>query len=373
MGSTKNTIAIKPATSAASGEGEFEFRDDWGAFDYTHEDGFDMPDTIRGKGASLCMQSAFMFEEMNKRGIPNHYRGLVDSQGNVISVHDAKEPINRMRFDLVRVLMPTPIMGKKDGKDVITGYDYSSLTQAQQKGEGVLVAPVEFIYREWLPEGSSMLRRMRSGEVNPAKYGFTGVPEPFTKFPNPVFDATTKYEAYDRHIEFADFEAMGISKAEQAAMVELARGGLSVISDTYEAIGMINADGKFEFVFGPKREIGFGDVVGALDEIRGLVQHEGQWVQISKEPGRQYYRITQPEWVKECGEFSKAGIPKWQTQCKYRPEPLDPVFRQLFEAQYLAPTNAMLGRDIFPVPPLQEVVKEMHAYFTALKAQHHKE
>lgn len=367
MGSTKDTEVLVPANMLNTGVGEFSFRDDWGAFDYTHGDE-SMPDTIRNKGAAECMKAAVMFEEMNKRGIPNHYIGLVDDKKHIISVHEARKPINKMRFKLVRVFHPEPIMGQTEGKEVIVDYDYSAFRRAQERGEGNYVAPVEFIYRAWLPEGSSLLKRMRTGEVNPKDYGFDGVPAPFTKFPEPVFDSTTKYEKYDRHIKWEDFEKMGVTKKEQKIMVELAKQGLNVVSDVYEMIGMINADGKFEFVFGPKRDISFGDVVGALDEIRGLVQHEGRWVQISKEPGRQYYRLTQPEWVEECGRLSKAGIPNWQSQCQYRPKPLDPAFRELFEAQYMAPANAMLGRDIFPgVPPLQEIVKEMDKYFRHLE------
>ncbi|MEM2030369.1 MAG: phosphoribosylaminoimidazolesuccinocarboxamide synthase, partial [Archaeoglobaceae archaeon] len=63
MGSVKDMIVLKNPNGEL-GEGVFEFSNRYSVFDYG-----EMPDKIDGKGASLCLISAFFFERLEEKGI----------------------------------------------------------------------------------------------------------------------------------------------------------------------------------------------------------------------------------------------------------------------------------------------------------------
>ncbi|MEM2727184.1 MAG: phosphoribosylaminoimidazolesuccinocarboxamide synthase, partial [Archaeoglobaceae archaeon] len=72
MGSVKDLIVLK-SPNGGLGEGIFEFSNRYSVFDYG-----EMPDKIEGKGASLCLISAYFFEKLEKIGIKTHYDGLIE-------------------------------------------------------------------------------------------------------------------------------------------------------------------------------------------------------------------------------------------------------------------------------------------------------
>ena len=75
MGSVKDLQIIRPPTQTEMGIGRFLFSDRYSVFDWG-----EMPDHIGGKGAALCLMGAYCFEQLEKKGVKTHYRGLVDAK-----------------------------------------------------------------------------------------------------------------------------------------------------------------------------------------------------------------------------------------------------------------------------------------------------
>ena len=73
MGSVKNLVVQKEAADVNYGIGVFEFTDDFSVFDFGK-----MPDTIPGKGESLCRMASSNFRHMEKElGIKTHFRKMI--------------------------------------------------------------------------------------------------------------------------------------------------------------------------------------------------------------------------------------------------------------------------------------------------------
>src|SRR3989338_6216002 len=165
MGSVKNLEVLKKPSEKESGIGVFTFTDDYSVFDYGK-----MPDTIPNKGEALCRMAAYNFKELEKLGVKSHFRKLVSG--------------NEMEVDLVRVLYP-------------------------QKGElkegmGNYLVPLEIIYRNSLPEGSSVFKRLASGQVTPEQLGLSRMPKPGEQLEKPLMDVSTKLEETDRYLSWKE-------------------------------------------------------------------------------------------------------------------------------------------------------------------------
>jgi len=146
LGSVKDLEVIQKPTQDAMGVGRFHFSDRYSVFDWG-----EMPDQIEGKGTALCLMGAYCFERLEEKGIKTHYRGLVDSDGKVVAFKELKHPSSIMEVKLVNVYKPE--MRALQGK---LTYDYSVYTP---KLKNCLI-PLEIIYRNGLPEGSSVFNRL---------------------------------------------------------------------------------------------------------------------------------------------------------------------------------------------------------------------
>src|SRR5208283_4377181 len=105
-------------TGQAMGIGRFAFSDRYSVFDWG-----EMPDQIGSKGAALCMMGAYCFEQLERKGVKTHYRGLVDSEGEAVKFNELKQHSNIMEVSLVNVYRPqTSVV---NGKIV---HDYSDYT-----------------------------------------------------------------------------------------------------------------------------------------------------------------------------------------------------------------------------------------------------
>lgn len=126
-----------------------------------------MPNHIPNKGAAIALLGAYFFEKLEKKGIPTHYIGLVeDGSGEKLS--DISMPVDTMEIKLLNVIKPT-FRGKK--------YDYS----CYQYEKGGFLIPLEVIYRNFLPEGSSVFRRLQNGKITPEYLGLDSMPVPGQK------------------------------------------------------------------------------------------------------------------------------------------------------------------------------------------------
>ena len=152
MGSVKDLEVIKKPTKDLMGIGMFDFSDRYSVFDWGQ-----MPDLIEGKGAALCLMGAYCFEQLENQGVKTHYRGLIDDNGKVVKISELKQPSNIMEVSLVNVYKPKT--GIINGKII---HDYSIYTP---KLKNCLI-PLEIIYRNGLPEGSSVFKRLQQRKIN---------------------------------------------------------------------------------------------------------------------------------------------------------------------------------------------------------------
>lgn len=310
MGSVKDLLVKKPATEKATGLGVFSFTDDYSIFDYGK-----MPDIIPCKGEALCRMAAFNFEQLAKKGIKSHYKKLVAG--------------NKMEVELVRVLFP------QKGE--------------LRKGMGNYLVPLEVIFRNSLPEGSSVFKRLQSGNVKPEDFGLDKMPEPGKKLEKPIMDVSTKLEPTDRYLSWK--EAAEISCLSGKEIEELKENALQIndfLSQRAEEIGLQHADGKVEFGMDPERKLILIDVCGTLDENRFLF--EG--IHVSKQILRDYYK-TLP-WYETLEEEKAMGKSKGQFTV---PPKLPKELVGITANMYKSVCETWIGKKIWKAPSIEETME----------------
>ncbi|MGQ9641033.1 MAG: phosphoribosylaminoimidazolesuccinocarboxamide synthase [Candidatus Bathycorpusculaceae bacterium] len=343
MGSVKDLEIIKKPTRTEMGVGRFHFSDRYSVFDWG-----EMPDHIEGKGAALCLMGAYCFEKLEEKGVKTHYRGLVDENGRVVRFDELKKPTNIMEINLVNVYKPKAYV--KEGKLV---YDYSVYTPKLTN----FLIPLEIIYRNGLPEGSSVFKRLEQGLVTLEELGLDHYPRAGERLAKPIFDVSTKLEEGDRYVSWKEAQRIaGLTDSE----LEEVKGVLLKVDETITEIaskaGLVNEDGKIELAFDPQRQLMVVDVVGTLDECR--FTYKG--LHVSKEIARIYYRRT--EWAKEVENAKRKakeqGVEDWKRLVKTDPPKLDLRLKTLINQMYMATANEITRKPIFTVPKLADITKE---------------
>ncbi len=331
MGSVKDlTILKKPGTKKA-GIGSFLFSDRYSVFDYG-----EMPDKIENKGASLCLVSAYFFEELEREGIDTHYLGLVE-EGKVRRLDEVNNAVNEMKVKLFRVIKPV-----KKRK----GYDYSKF----KEGTVNYLVPLEVIYRNFLPEGSSVFRRLEAGELSLDDLGLEKYPSPGTMLEKPFIDFSTKLEDGDRYLSIEEARRISGLGGKFDELIEITNRVNDIITEKTSKIGIRNEDGKLEFAVDESGDVVVVDAVGTLDECRFSMDG----FQLSKEILRQHYRKTY--WYKRL-KVTK-GTENWR-RIMGRPPNLPKDLREGVSKMYQAFANEITGRKFFDVPNLKKVVREL--------------
>ena len=341
MGSVKDLEVIKKPKEHKMGVGRFVFSDRYSVFDWG-----EMPDLIEGKGAALCMMGAYCFERLEEKGIRTHYRGLVDKSGKVVRFDELEQPSNIMEINLVNVYRPKLVT--REGK---LCHDYRVYTP---KLSNCLI-PLEIIYRNGLPEGSSVFKRLEQGSTTFKDLGLDHYPKAGEKLKKPIFDVSTKLEDKDRYVTWEEAKGMaGLTYEEVVEIRELLLKVDETITEIASRAGLVNEDGKIELAFDPSRRLMVVDVVGTLDECR--FTYDG--LQVSKEIARQYYRKT--EWYRDVEEAKKKaekeGISDWKKLCKTQPPKLDPTLKGMISQMYKATTNEITEKKMFDVSNLQHTI-----------------
>lgn len=342
MGSVKDLEVIRKSTGNASGVGRFHFSDRYSVFDWG-----EMPDQIENKGAALCIMGAYCFEELHERGIKTHYRGLIDKTGKTVTVEELEHPTGIMEIDLVNVFRPKAIM--KDGK---LHYDYRVYTHRLRN----FLIPLEIIYRNGLPEGSSVFKRLEEGVITIEMLGLDHYPRPGERLSRPVFDVSTKLEQGDRYLTWDEAkEVAGLSDEEVEDIKTLLLKVNKMITQIALKADLENEDGKIELAFDTERRLMVVDVVGTLDECR--FTYDG--LHVSKEIARQFYRKT--DWCKDVEEAKKRaeteGVTDWKKLCMSKPPKLDPTLKRTISEMYMSVANELTEKRMFNVPSLAEIVK----------------
>jgi len=315
MGSVKDLTVSEQATADLEGIGVFRFTDDYSVFDYGK-----MPNTIPNKGEALCRMATYNFKELQKLGIKSHFRKLISG--------------NEMEVDLVRVLFP-------------------------QKGElkpgmGNYLVPLEIIFRNSLPEGSSVFKRLAKGRITLEELGLEKMPEAGEKLTLPIMDVSTKLEPTDRYLTWE--EAAEISCLNQTEIEDLKGKALEIndfLTKKAREIGLEHADGKIEFGINPQREFILVDVCGTLDENRFL--YNG--INVSKQILRDYYKTT--PWY-ETIELEKA---EGKGHGEFTTPPLLP--KELIEItsnMYKSVCETWTGEKHWKAPSIEETMNQYKAF-----------
>ncbi len=338
MGSVKDVIILKSPEKEKAGIGRFIFTDRYSVFDWGK-----MPDDIVDKGKSICISTAYFFEKLEKEGIKTHYIGVVEN-GKVKKLNELEKLTDTIEFKMLRVLKPE-IKDKK--------YDYS----IYKKEKVNFLIPLEIIYRNYLPEGSSIFKRLKEGSLKIEDIGLKKYPVPGEKLEKPIIDISTKLELTDRYINWD--EAKEIANLRDEEIEEIKSKTLKIneiINKEVEKIGLINEDGKVEFGFDENRNLILVDAVGTLDECR--FTYDG--IPVSKEIARIYYRKT--DWFKKVEEAKKKDKIEWKKYVDLLPPPLPERLSILISNVYKAYANEITEKKWFDVPPLKEILFEIKNY-----------
>ena len=348
MGSVKDLEVIKKPTRDRMGIGRFHFSDRYSVFDWG-----EMPDHIQGKGAALCIMGAYCFERLEEKGVKTHYRGLVAEDGKLLTFEELEQPTNIMEFNLVNVFKPKTYV--ENGK---LKYDYSVFTPSLKN----YLIPLEIIYRNGLPEGSSIFKRLEKGLITIEDLGLDHHPKPGEHLSKPIFDVSTKLEERDRYITWSEAQKIaGLTDDEVKEIKALLLEVDETITQIASGAGLNNDDGKIELAFNPKRELMVVDVVGTLDECRFTCKG----LHVSKEVARQFYRKT--SWYRDVEEAKRRaeaeGVKDWRELCKSQPPRLDPRLKKLISDMYMAAANELTNHRLFDVPQLTEVLKNIGRFY----------
>ena len=336
MGSVKDLVVIEKPLKNKTGRGRFIFSDRYSVFDWG-----EMPDHIPNKGKSLCISAAYFFEKLESMGIKTHYLGLIED-GQLKRISEVESPVDIMEVKLLRILKPP-----KTGD----GYDYSDY----KKEDNNLLVPLEVIFRNSLPAGSSVFKRLEKGELELKELGLEKMPIPGENLEKPFLDVSTKLEESDRYLGWE--EAQKIANLSDSELEEIRRVTLSInqlIGQEANKIGLKYEDGKIEFAFDEDRKLVVVDVLGTLDECRFTFKG----MSISKEIARLYYRKTL--WYQEVLKAKKENIYNWKNKVKSEPPPLPPRLKELISMAYCAFANEITGRLWFPkIPTIKEILEEI--------------
>lgn len=337
MGSVKDLTVLQPPAAGLPGVGRFRFSDRYSVFDWG-----EMPDLIPRKGEALTLMTAHFFEKLEAMGIGTHYRGVVEG-GAARRLDDLAGPSDTLEVGLVRVIRP--------GRTADGGYDYAPY----RSGPSNCLVPLEVIYRNYLPEGCSFLKRWKAGSVRLEDYGLEAVPPPEQPLPRPVLDFSTKLEPTDRYLSPAEAQAIaGLSDAEFAACLEVLRAVNDLITRETAGLGIVNIDGKIELGLDARRLLLVVDALGTPDECRFFFDG----FHVSKEVARSFYRRT--AWY-EAVERAKVGNrDSWKAGVAEPPPALPPELRDCIAGMYCALANRITGREWFPgAPDLAAVVARL--------------
>ncbi|MFW6111377.1 MAG: phosphoribosylaminoimidazolesuccinocarboxamide synthase [Thermoproteota archaeon] len=347
MGSVKDLEVLEEPSEHRMGVGRFHFSDRYSVFDWG-----EMPDHIPNKGMALCLMGAYCFHRLEAKGVNTHYRGLVTEEGEVVSFQDLDQPTDIMEFDLVNVYHPKTRM--EDGS---LTYDYTMFNPDLNN----YLIPLEVIYRNGLPPGSSVFKRLEEGTVTLEELGLDHHPEPGEDLSSPIFDVSTKLEEKDRYITWEEGQKIaGLTPQEVEDIQDILLKVDETITDLAFQAGLKNEDGKIELAFNPSRELMIVDVVGTLDECRFTYKD----LPVSKEAARRFYRET--AWYQDVlqtkKKAKKEGIQNWRRLCPTSPSSLDPELKTIITEMYLSAANELTNRNLFDAPTLKETTQKYQEY-----------
>ncbi|MEU6562616.1 phosphoribosylaminoimidazolesuccinocarboxamide synthase [Nocardia nova] len=232
--STKDLEIVEAPTPTREGIGIFTYTDHFTVFHYGR-----MPDLIPGKGEAACRMAVFNFALLEDAGVRTHFRRFIAP--------------NRIEFTLARV--PDPAAGPP------------------RSDAGTYLVPVQVLFRNELPAGSSVHRRIAAGQLIPAQLGLDTIPAVGETLQHPLIEYATMLDEVNRFIPPRQAQhSAGLSDAQFRTMRETAVTVNDVLTGHARAAGVSHCDGKLEFLVSSGRQLVLADSPGTPDESR-LMYH----------------------------------------------------------------------------------------------------
>jgi len=318
QGSVKDIAIIKEPTERKTGKAIFNFTDHYSVFDFGR-----MPDLIPGKGESICRMASYNFKQLKKLKIKSHFIKMISP--------------NKMSVKLYRVIDPRE-------KNLSNECNY--------------LVPLEIIFRNMLPEGSSVFKRLEKKEITIKDLGLKKEPKANEMLEKPLLDVSTKLEDKDRYLSW--LEAQKISGLTSKQIEELKNIALKIndfLNEKAESIGLVHADGKIELALNEKKELVVVDVFGTLDENRFLFNG----IQLNKQILRDYYKEF-TSWPKE---FELKGF-------KAKPPKLPKELIKIVSNAYKSVCETWINKKIWNAPKVDLVAEEYLNFLEKIRNENRK-
>jgi phosphoribosylaminoimidazole-succinocarboxamide synthase len=303
--STKNVKIIEPPTATRTGVGIFEYTDHYTVFHYGR-----MPDRIPGKGEATCRMAVFNFMRLQEAGVPTHFRRFIAP--------------NRIEFDLARV--PDPASGPP------------------ALGVGSYLIPVQVIFRNELPQGSSVHRRVAAGALTAADAGLRDAPAVGETLQQPFLEYATMLEPVNRFVDTSEAQRLaGVTDEQLQTMGDLTVMVNEVLTGHAREVGLSHCDGKVEFLTAGDGSIVVADSPGTPDESRLMFNG----VHCGKQILRNWYvthGLDMP-----INQLIADGVPRTEWA---QPAPLPPEFLPVMSDLYRALSETWTGERHWGAPDL---------------------
>jgi phosphoribosylaminoimidazole-succinocarboxamide synthase len=304
--STKNLEVIEPPTATREGVGVFEYTDNYTVFHYGR-----MPDLIPGKGEAICRMAVINFMMLEEAGVPTHFRRFIAP--------------NRIEFDLARV------PGLEAGAPAPDARSY--------------LVPVQVIFRNELPQGSSVHRRLAAGTVMPSDLGLRNVPAVDEELEHPLIEYATTREETNRFISLSEAQRLaGLSDERFQEMGDITMKVNEVITGHARELGLRHSDGKVEYLVSGDARIVLADSPGTPDESR--LMYGG--VHCGKQVIRDWYVAHELEVPFRRLIADSVSRSRWPT-----PPRLPPGFIPVMSDLYRSLSDAWTGERTWNAPGLQ--------------------
>lgn len=307
--STKDLTILRPPAPGREGAAIFEYTDHYSLFHYGR-----MPDAIPGKGQATCRMAAYNFALLEEAGIPTHFRRFL--------------PPNRIEFSLAP--------------------DYAPGAAPPAPG-GCRLLPVQVLVRTELPQGSSVHRRLVSGELDPAEVGLDAIPAIGEKLPRPIVEYATMREETNRFLTPPQAQDLaGLDDEQFAAMRRMALNANEVLSAHARTVGLSHCDGKTEFLISSSGRLVLADSPGTPDESRLMVNG----MHCGKQVLRNWYVDNGLE--VPVSTLIAQGVPRARWP---RPAPLPPHILPVMSDLYRALCQTWTGERLWQAPDLDTAAR----------------
>lgn len=341
MGSVKNLFVQEDPTRDELGLGNFVFSDRFSVFDWG-----EMPDLIPDKGKVLAMMGGYNFELLEQEGVGTHYLGLVEAgESSPVKTSSLSSPTDKMSIHLAH---------KPEVQEGKSGYRYEDLS-----GWNNFLIPLEIVFRNYIPAGSSIRRRYDPDDIG---LEYDEWPEEEIELGSPLVEYSTKLERQDRYLSREEaFEISGLTEEEFSELGRIATRVNSHLTDHARNVGFNHLDGKIECIY-DHGEILVADVVGTFDENR--FSFDGR--QISKEVLRGWYKKQDENWYRDVvaakQKSKRDGLQEWTELVDGEPRKLDPELKRLVADLYRAGANRWLEDELFEAPEISQLMEDLDSW-----------